>query len=82
MLITIILNDIKAAAEELSSGVASYVVLMQVNLGYEIANKTLSILIPLFTAYVVHKLRTKYWEKNRPFFKNIISDLIKLFKHK
>lgn len=81
-MLSIVLNDIKAAAEELSSGLTSYAIVMQINLGYEIVNKGLSIVIPLTTAYMVHKLRKNYWEINRPFFKNIIKDLLKNFKIK
>lgn len=82
MFIGIILKDVKEAAEELTAGVTAYTQIMQVNFGYEAANKLLSVFIPLITAYMVHKLKKNYWEIERPFFKNILKDIIRHFKNK
>jgi len=80
-LLIILAKDIREAAEELSAGVMCYTQL-QINVGFEVLNRTLSIFIPLFTAYLVHKLKRHYWEKDRPFFKHIVPDLKNWIKSK
>lgn len=71
----VVLKDVKAAAEELTAGAVAYTQLLQINFGYELANRLLSIFIPLVTAYMVHKLKKNYWELDRPFFSNIVKDI-------
>lgn len=80
-LLIILAKDIREGAEELSAGVMCSSLLV-VNVGFELLNRTLSILIPLFTAYLVHKLKKHYWEKDRPFFKHIVPDLKNWIKNK
>lgn len=75
MFIAIILKDLKEGAEELTAGAVAYTQLLQINFGYELANRLLSIFIPLVTAYMVHKLKKNYWELDRPFFSNIVNDI-------
>lgn len=82
MFLSIILKDVKEAAEELSAGFIAYAQVMQINVGFEIVNRVLQILIPLLTAYLIHKLKKHYWEQDRPFFKNIISDIRNWIKQK
>lgn len=80
MFLEIIINDIKKSAEEISAGVLWYVHVQSISVSYELLKFVLNILSPLIVAYLVHKLKKNYWEIDRPFFKNIIQDLKKLFK--
>jgi len=82
MLLAIILKDLKEGAEELTCGLTAYPLVMDINFGYEILNKSMSILIPLFSAYLVHKLKTNYWQPRRSFIKYFIEDIKKWYKNK
>ena len=76
MFLEIILNDIKNKAEELSAITVYYAGAQPVAVYQgEVLRFVSNIIAPLIVAYLVHKLKTNYWEPKRPFFKNIINDL-------
>lgn len=78
----VVLRDIKEGAEELASGIVTYNMLLDINIGYEIVNNVLKMAIPLLTAYVIHKLKKNYWEKDLGFFpyKIIMPELWRMTK--
>jgi hypothetical protein len=77
MLLQIIIKDLREGAEELCGGFVMLAQVKTIDWGYEIVSKILSIVLPLLTAYIIHKLKKNYWEVNKPFFKNILNDLRK-----
>jgi hypothetical protein len=77
MFLQVILKDLKEGAEELCGGAMAFAQVSTINWGYEIVSKVISVVLPLMTAYIIHKLKKNYWEVNKPFFKNILNDLRK-----
>lgn len=73
----VVLKDVKQAAEEISSGVLMYTQVVSHDFGYAALNRGLSVIFPLMTAYIVHKLKKNYWENDLGFFpvKLIVKDL-------
>lgn len=80
MFLSILIDDIKKNAEELSAGILAYTHVQSISVSYELLKFALNILSPLIVAYLVHKLKKLYWETDRPFFKNVINDIIKAFR--
>lgn len=82
MFLEVIINDIKNWAEELGAGITLYVLwrVDSMPLLSELVKFVMNIIAPIIVAYLVHKLKKNYWETDRPFFKNVIGDIRKLWK--
>jgi hypothetical protein len=80
MFLDVVINDIRKAGEELSAGIITFAQVQTMSISSEVFKFGLNILSPLIVAYLVHKLKKLYWEPDRPFFRNVIGDIKKMWK--
>lgn len=80
MVLDIIIAQIKKEAESVGAGITMYYNIQMMTFASEAIKFALSIISPIIVAYLVHVLKKNYWEPERPFFKNVVEDLKKLWK--
>lgn len=79
MVLEIVIAYLRRQAEEITA-ISIFIGMQGISFTSEAIKFILSIASPIIVAYLVHVLKKNYWEPDRPFLKNVISDLKKLWK--